>query len=171
MENQILSSINSVFQTQENQNSSGIGNFDLNDDRFANILDEKIGEFNNDIISDNTQDITKQLGVPAGLDIEGFDYYSLIEDINPQDMVEAINTESNLRDDSRFDTVAMVKDAAEAFSPVVESLSNSQFSFDSPNSSNPIKAVKNFWTNQASNFYSLMGKDTINDLNELIAKL
>ena len=169
MSNPILADINSIFQSQETQSINTIGNFDLSDDRFANILDNKIGELNQ--VTDEIKDITSQLGVPAGLNIEGFDYNSLIEDINPQDMIEAINTETNIKDDGRFNAASMIKDATEAFSPVVESLMNSQFSFDSNNSSNPIQAVKNFWTNQAGNFYSIMNKEMVNDISDLIAKL
>lgn len=169
MSNPILAEINSIFQTQETQNTSVLGNFDLSDDRFANILDNKLGELNQ--ITDEIKDITSQLGVPAGLNIEGFDYNSLIEDINSQDIIEAINTETNVRDDGRFNAASMIKDAAEAFSPVVESIVNSQFNFESNNSSNPIQAVKNFWTNQASNFYSIMNKEMVNDISDLIAKL
>ena len=62
-------------------------------------------------------------------------------------------------------------DAKEAFSPVVDSLLDGRLNLESGNAANPVQAVKNFWGNQASNFYSLMDKDTINDISDLVAKL
>lgn len=171
MSNPILSGINSVFQGQDPQKTGGIGSFDLSDDRFSNILDGKLDELQPD---ENTEinTIMDKLGVPAGLNIEGFDYNSIASElVNSTEKVDAIGTESNIRDDNKFDAGSLIRDAAEAFSPVVNSIINSEFSLSSDSASNPLNAVKNFWGNQASNFYSVMNKDTVNDITDLVSKL
>ena len=168
MENLMLNNI-SIFEPLDSQKTNGIGDFDLSDNRFSNILEEKIGE--RDKESQVIQNITSQLGLPIGLEIEGFNYTSQVNEISPDDMIEVIKTESNLKDDSRFDIVSAIKETAETFSPIIEPILDSQLNLENQNISNPVKAVKNFWINQASNFYSIMNKDTVNDITELIAKL
>ena len=169
MSEPVLSSINSLFQVDGAQKTNGIEAFDLDDDRFSNILDGELDKLQDDDIKQNN--LVGQLGVPAGLNIEGFDYNSFIDNLDPSDMVDGIDTDSNIKDNNKFDLGSLVDDAKEAFSPVVDSLMNGKLNLESGNSANPVQAVKNFWGNQASNFYSLMDKDTVNDISDLVAKL
>ncbi len=169
MNSPILNNLNSIFQSQENQNQNNINNFDLSDDTFSNILDEKLDD--SKIEENFSSKIQNQLGIPAGLDIEGFDYNSLVNEINPDETIDAINTDSNIQNDAKFSIGNLIDDAKEAFSPVVDSLLDGKINIESGNPANPVQAVKNFWENQASNFYNLMNKDAVNDISDLIAKL
>ena len=169
MNSPILNNLNSIFQTQENQNQNNINNFDLSDDIFSNILDEKL---DNSKIEENVSlQIQNQLGIPAGLDIEGFDYNSLMNEINPDELIDSINTVSNIQNESKFNLGSLINDAKDAFSPVVDSLLDGEINTESGNPANPVEAVKNFWNSQASNIYSIMNKDTVNDISDLVAKL
>lgn len=169
MNSPILNNLNSIFQTQENQNQNNINNFDLSDDTFSNILDEKL---DNSKIEENVSlQIQNQLGIPAGLDIEGFDYNSLMNEINPDELIDSINTDSNIQNESKFNLGSLINDAKDAFSPVVDSLLDGEINTESGNPANPVEAVKNFWNSQASNIYSIMNKDTVNDISDLVAKL
>ncbi len=169
MNNPILTNLNSIFQTQETQNQNNINNFDLSDDTFSNILDEKLDDTK---LEENTSfAIQNKLGIPAGLDIEGFDYNSLMNEINPDEKIDNINTDSNIQNESKFSLGSLIDDAKDAFSPVVNSLLNGELNTEAGNDANPVQAVKNFWESQASNIYSIMDKDTVNDISDLVAKL
>ena len=169
MNSPILNNLSSIFQTQENQNQNNINTFDLSDDTFSNILDDKLED--SKIEENFTSKIQNQLGVPAGLNIEGFDYNSLMNEINPDEIINSINTDLNIKDDSKFNLGDLIDDAKDAFSPVVDSLLDGKINTESGNPANPVQAVKNFWESQASNFYSIMNKDSVDNVNELIAKL
>lgn len=169
MNSPILNNLSSIFQTQENQNQNNINNFDLSDDTFSNILDEKLDD--SKIKENFSSKIQNQLGVPAGLDIEGFDYNSLMNEINPDEMIDSINTDSNIQNDSRFNIGNLIDSAKESFSPVVDSILQGELNTESGNPANPVQAVKNFWESQASNFYSIMNKESVDNVNELISKL
>lgn len=172
MSEAILAGINSILPELESQNTKGIGSFDLNDETFSNILDDKL-EGLEDKNKSAEQDIVSQLGVPAGLNIEGFDYNAFISDFNPTESVDEINTDSNIQDNkfNKFSINSMLEDAVDAFSPVVKSIANSEFNLNPESSSNPLNAVKDFWNNQASNFYNIMSKDAVNSITDLVAKL
>ena len=163
MSNPISTNINNISQLLDSQNQNIIESYDLSDDRFSNILDNKLGEYNQEDIE--PKDITTQLGIPAGLEIEGFDYNSIVNDIDSVDIVDAVNTDSNISQNNGFDLGSLIKDAGQTVSNII---SNQRVT-------NPINStvqeVQNFWKNQASNFYSLMNKDTVNDISELISKL
>ena len=169
MSETFISGLNSIIPEQGAQNSKGIGSFDLDDDTFSNILDEKLDKTEND--QNKLENIVNQLGVPAGLNIEGFDYNAMVNDLNSTETVEGINSENQINDNNKFSLGSLIEDAVDAFSPVVKSITNSEFDFDSNTASNPLNAVKDFWNNQASNFYNIMNKDTVNDITELISKL
>ena len=163
MSNPISTNINNISQLLDSQNQNIIESYDLSDDRFSNILDNKLGEYNQEDIE--PKDITTQLGIPAGLEIEGFDYNSIVNDIDSVDIVNAVNTNSNISQNNGFDLGSLIKDAGQTVSNII---SNQRVT-------NPINStvqeVQNFWKNQASNFYSIMNKDTVNDISELISKL
>lgn len=163
MSNPISTNINNISQLLDSQNQNIIESYDLSDDRFSNILDNKLGEYNQEDIE--PKDITTQLGIPAGLEIEGFDYNSIVNDIDSVDIVDAVNTDSNISQNNGFDLGSLIKDAGQTVSNII---SNQRVT-------NPINStvqeVQNFWKNQASNFYSIMNKDTVNDISELISKL
>ena len=163
MSNPISTNINNISQLLDSQNQNIIESYDLSDDRFSNILDNKLGEYNQEDIE--PKDITTQLGIPACLEIEGFDYNSIVNDIDSVDIVDAVNTDSNISQNNGFDLGSLIKDAGQTVSNII---SNQRVT-------NPINStvqeVQNFWKNQASNFYSLMNKDTVNDISELISKL
>lgn len=165
MNNPMLSNINSILQGQTEQTGS-VQNYDLSDNTFSNLLDEKIAGLDTEKISQ--ANIIEKLGIPIGLKIEGFDY---VPSSVSTDKVEAINTESNLRDDNKFDIKSLVNDVKDTFSPVMDSVLDSTFGMNTETIGNTAKAVKNFWLNQASNFYSIMDKETVNDISELVAKL
>ncbi len=169
MSNPILTGINSILSGQETQNNKGIQSFDLNDNTFSNILDNKLDK--TDESKENIQNIVDKLGVPAGLNIEGFDYNSMVSDLDAIENVEPVNTDMNIRDDNKFNVSSLIEDAVDAFSPVVNSIRNSEFNLNPESVSNPLNAVKNFWNNQASNFYNIMNKETVNDITDLISKL
>lgn len=169
MSETFISGLNSIIPGLDSQNSKGIGGFDLNDDTFSNILDDKLDK--NETEQIKAEDITNKLGVPAGLNIEGFDYNAMVNDINSTEMVEGINTENQINDNNKFNLGSLIEDAVDAFSPVVQSLANAELNLDSNSNSNPLNAVKDFWNNQASNFYNIMNKDTINNISELVSKL
>ena len=169
MSNPILTGINSILSGQEAQNNKGLQSFDLNDNTFSNILDNKLDK--TDESKENVQNIVDKLGVPAGLNIEGFDYNSMVSDLDAIENVEPVNTDMNIRDDNKFNVSSLIEDAVDAFSPVVNSIKNSEFNLNPESISNPLSAVKNFWSNQASNFYNIMNKETVNDITDLISKL
>ena len=169
MSNPILTGINSILSGQETQSNKGIQSFDLNDNTFSNILDNKLDK--TDESKENIQNIVDKLGVPAGLNIEGFDYNSMVSDLDAIENVEPVNTDMNIRDDNKFNVSSLIEDAVDAFSPVVNSIRNSEFNLNPASVSNPLNAVKNFWNNQASNFYNIMNKETVNDITDLISKL
>lgn len=169
MSDSILAGINSILPGQESQSTKGIQSFDLNDDTFSNILDNKLGEF--DTKKQDNQNIVNQLGVPAGINIEGFDYNSFVTDLDSIEEVNSVNTDSNIQDNNKFNIGSLIEDAVDTFSPVVKSITNQEFSFNRENTSHALDAVKDFWNNQASNFYNIMNKETINDITDLVAKL
>lgn len=169
MNSPILNNLSSIFQTQDAQSQNNINNFDLSDDTFENILDEKLDK--NEAKENFSSQIQNQLGVPAGLDIEGFDYNSLVNEINPDEMIDSVNTDSNIQNDSKFNLGDLISDAKDSFSPVVDSILQGELNTESGNPANPVQAVKNFWESQASNFYSIMNKESVDNVNELISKL
>lgn len=169
MSETFISGLNSILPEQGTQGSSGIGKFDLNDNTFSNILDEKLDK--TQIDKTQVENIVEKLGIPAGVNIEGFDYNAMVNDLNSTETVEGINSENQINDNNKFNLGSLIEDAVDAFSPVVKSITNSEFDFDSNTASNPLNAVKDFWNNQASNFYNIMNKDTVNDITELISKL
>ena len=169
MSETFISGLNSILPEQGTQGSSGIGKFDLNDNTFSNILDEKLDK--TQIDKTQVENIVEKLGIPAGVNIEGFDYNAMVNDLNSTETVEGINSENQINDNNKFSLGSLIEDAVDAFSPVVKSITNSEFAFDSNTASNPLNAVKDFWNNQASNFYNIMNKDTVNDITELISKL
>ena len=107
MSNPILTGINSILSGQETQNNKGIQSFDLNDNTFSNILDNKLDKI--DESKENIQNIVDKLGVPAGLNIEGFDYNSMVSDLDAIENVEPVNTDMNIRDDNKFN-VSSIRD-------------------------------------------------------------
>ena len=163
MSNPISTNINNLSQLLDSQNQNIIESYDLSDDRFSNILDNKLGEYNQEDIE--PKDITTQLGIPAGLEIEGFDYNSIVNDIDSVDIVDAVNTDSNISQNNGFDLGSLIKDAGQT----VSNITSNQRVTNPINST--VQEVQNFWKNQASNFYSIMNKDTVNDISELISKL
>ena len=163
MSNPISTNINNISQLLDSQNQNIIESYDLSDDRFSNILDNKLGEYNQEDIE--PKDITTQLGIPAGLEIEGFDYNSIVNDIDSVDIVDAVNTDSNISQNNGFDLGSLIKDAGQT----VSNITSNQRITNPINST--VQEVQNFWKNQASNFYSIMNKDTVNDISELISKL
>ena len=163
MSNPISTNINNISQLLDSQNQNIIESYDLSDDRFSNILDNKLGEYNQEDIE--PKDITTQLGIPAGLEIEGFDYNSIVNDIDSVDIVNAVNTDSNISQNNGFDLGSLIKDAGQTVSNII----SNQRATNPINST--VQEVQNFWKNQASNFYSIMNKDTVNDISELISKL
>lgn len=169
MSETFISGLNSILPEQGAQGSNGIGKFDLNDSTFSNILDEKLDK--PQIDKTQVENIVEKLGIPAGVNIEGFDYNAMVNDLNSTETVEGINSENQINDNNKFSIGSFIEDAVDAFSPVVKSITNSEFNFDSNTASNPLNAVKDFWNNQASNFYNIMNKDTVNDITELISKL
>ncbi len=169
MSETFISGLNSIIPEQGAQNSKGIGSFDLDDDTFSNILDEKLDKTEND--QNKLENIVNQLGVPAGLNIEGFDYNAMVNDLDATKAVEGVNSENQISDNNKFSLGSLIEDAVDAFSPVVQSIANSDINFNSDSVSNPLNAVKDFWSNQASNFYNIMNKDTVNDISELVSKL
>lgn len=160
MSNPISANINSLSQVLDTQNQNGVESFDLSDDRFANILDDKLGEYNQE--TGEQQDITNKLGIPAGLSIEGFDYNSFVNDLEPVEVVDSVNTDSNIQTKNKFDLGSLIKDAGNTITEFASSTS--------PITNSTVKAVQNFWSNQASNFYSIMNKDTVDDISELLSK-
>ncbi|MGN1153509.1 MAG: hypothetical protein ACI4S3_05725 [Candidatus Gastranaerophilaceae bacterium] len=163
MSNPISTNINNISQLLDSQNQNIIESYDLSDDRFSNILDSKLGEYTQE--DSESKDITTQLGIPAGLEIEGFDYNSIVNDIDSVDIVDAVNTDSNISQNNGFDLGSLIKDAGQT----VSNITSNQRITNPINST--VQEVQNFWKNQASNFYSIMNKDTVNDISELISKL
>ena len=92
-------------------------------------------------------------------------------DLDATEAVEGVNSENQISDNNKFSLGSLIEDAVDAFSPVVQSIANSDINFNSDSVSNPLNAVKDFWSNQASNFYNIMNKDTVNDISELVSKL
>lgn len=169
MSETFISSLNSIMPEQGAQSSKGLGSIDLDDDTFSNILDAKLDKTENN--PKELENIVNKLGVPAGLNIEGFDYNSMVNDLDSTETVEGVNTENQINENNKFNLGSLIEDAVDAFSPVVQSIANSDFNFDSDSVSNPLNAVKDFWSNQASNFYNIMNKDTVNDISDLVSKL
>lgn len=169
MSETFISSLNSIMPEQGAQSSKGLGSIDLDDDTFSNILDAKLDKTENN--QKELENIVNKLGVPAGLNIEGFDYNSMVNDLDSTETVEGVNTENQINENNKFNLGSLIEDAVDAFSPVVQSIANSDFNFDSDSVSNPLNAVKDFWSNQASNFYNIMNKDTVNDISDLVSKL
>lgn len=162
MSNPISANINNISQLLDTQNQNDINNIDLSDDRFSNILDDKLGEYNKEEFQ--PQDITSKLGIPAGLNIEGFDYNSFVTDLDTVETVQEVNTDSNIQDKNSFDLGSLIKDAGNTLSDIV-------LNQRATNPISTVQAVQDFWKNQASNFYSIMNKDTVNDITELLSKL
>ena len=95
----------------------------------------------------------------------------MVSDLDAIENVNPVNTDMNIRDDNKFNVSSLIEDAVDAFSPVVNSIRNSEFNLNPESISNPLSAIKNFWSNQASNFYNIMNKETVNDITDLISKL
>ena len=88
-----------------------------------------------------------------------------MNDIDSVDIVDAVNTDSNISQNNGFDLGSLIKDAGQT----VSNITSNQRITNPINST--VQEVQNFWKNQASNFYSIMNKDTVNDISELISKL
>ena len=62
MSETFISGLNSILPEQGTQGSSGIGKFDLNDNTFSNILDEKLDK--TQIDKTQVENIVEKLGIP-----------------------------------------------------------------------------------------------------------
>ena len=62
----------------------------INDNTFSNILDEKLDK--TQIDKTQVENIVEKLGIPAGVNIEGFDYNAMVNDLNSTETVEGINS-------------------------------------------------------------------------------
>ena len=85
MSETFISGLNSILPEQGAQGSSGIGKFDLNDSTFSNILDEKLDK--PQIDKTQVENIVEKLGIPAGVNIEGFDYNAMVNDLNSTEKI------------------------------------------------------------------------------------
>ena len=161
--NPILSNINAIMP-QNNQATSVIESYDLSDDRFANILEERADK-KDDKFSFEQEDIMSKLGVPFGIDIEGFDYNELLaQTVSSTDKVDAINTDSNINNESKFNLSSLVKNAIEDFAPVVGSVLESGITPDTVGKT--AKALKSFWGSQAQSIYSTMNKESVENITD-----
>ncbi len=199
MSNAISLDISSILQSQNSQATTGATSFDLDDDTFSSLLAEQMM----DSSSTETEgsNIMQQLGMPAGLSIEGFDYQSFATDIvESMDEIKQLSNSFDSGEDSSFNLSSFISDTVDTFSSIVENISDSEFSFGSEGSQPPpppppsdstsssesstsdlslesdsessyTTSVQNFLQNQASNIYSAISKTRVSKLSGLLSSI
>lgn len=136
-----------------NQIGSVTSNLDLNDTTFSDLLDKQM-----EIKNKETNGIFGQLGMPAGMEIEGIDFSE-----KAADQIEAIGekTEPNFSEmlDTNHDGEVTTSEAVTFFSSLLDNNTEGQ---------NARSELFEFARKQAANFYHKYSGSVVTDLQEFV---
>ncbi len=143
--------INQISTNGLNGITNPLGNFDLNDDTFAKLLDKQLNSINNDTPSN----FVGNFGMPAGLVIEPIDGTEFAETV--QDQMEIIG-ENKLSREEYINQPIEFKDIdmGDYFSNLLKTGTNNNSNF------------MNFAKKNATNAYNVFSKNFVADMQDFV---